>query len=543
MTNGPISKRADRRRLWRALLRVLSGYRWHILGAAGLAAFVLGWIGLHDYWNHYAENRESPGPSDLAYQSLKLFLLNSPDDTDMPITLDIARFLAPAVFGWAGISALGMVFRDRLQQMRIPAMRGHVVICGLGYVGSVFLRNLRDAAERVVVVEADPAHPNIQLCRELRVPVITGDAQLQRTLEAAGVRRAARLLAVTPHDAVNTEIVTNARLIAQHRKIMKPLHCLALISDPELCQVIRIAESRSTQGSVKIDFFNIDDVSARLILDNAPLDIDCGRPHILIAHLDPLGLALVWHAARDWHDKRPAGVTARLQVTVVDDGDTRLEDLKARCPDLERVCEFTCVSSTGGIHGLTGCLADKPPLTCAYVTAYRDEQALETALKLRHELPDDVRIVVALSRAHGVARLVNDIKNAALMSRLTVFQTLERGCTVELVRGGSFETMAQAFHRHYCELQRRKGNQAKSWDELSETKKESNRLAARYPGKARHDRMRDRAVAQLEPGPTRFRVQRWGDRQARGARARALHGGAQRRISRGELGALCRVVQ
>ena len=458
---------------------MLSGYRWHILGAAGFTAFFLGWIGLNDYWQNYAEplNRETPGASDLAYQSLMLFLLNSPDDTDLPVTLDIARFLAPVVFGWAGLIALGMVFRDRLRQMRVPAMRGHVVICGLGYVGSVFLRNLRDANERVVVVEADPAHPNIQLCREFRVPVITGDAQLQRTLEAAGVRRAARVLAVTPHDAVNTEIVTNARLVAQDRKAK--LHCLALISDPELCQVIRIEESRSVEGSVTIDFFNIDDVCARLLLDNAPLDVDCERPHILVAHLDPLGVALVWHAARDWYDKRPEGQTARLQVTVVDDDDTRLNELKARYPDLDNVCEFTCVTLTGGIHGLSECVADKSPLNCAYVTAYRDEQALETALKLRHELPESVRIVVALSRAHGVARLVNDVNNATLMSRLTVFQTLERGCTVELVRGGSFESMAQAVHRRYCDLQRRNGKQAKSWDELTETKKESNRLAAR----------------------------------------------------------------
>jgi hypothetical protein len=143
------------------------------------------------------------------------------------------------------------------------------------------------------------------------------------------------------------------------------------------------------------------------------------------------------------------------------------------------VCEFTSVTSTDGIHGLSDRLAAKYPLNCAYVTAYRDEQALETALKLRHELPEVVRIVVALSRAQGVARLVNDVKNAAAVSRLTVFQTLGRGCTVELVRGGSFETMAQAVHRHYCEIQRRMGNEPTSWDELSETKKESNREVAR----------------------------------------------------------------
>jgi hypothetical protein len=46
------------------------------------------------------------------------------------------------------------------------------------------------------------------------------------------------------------------------------------------------------------------------------------------------------------------------------------------------------------------------------VTAYRDHQALETALKLRHALGSDIPVVVASSRPHRVAGLLDDVMKA-----------------------------------------------------------------------------------------------------------------------------------
>ena len=71
----------------------------------------------------------------------------------------------------------------------------------------------------MVVIEKDAESPNRQLCRRLGVPVIVGDAQQTRILQAAGVERAARLLAVTPDDAVNTEIVARAQELTQSRRV------------------------------------------------------------------------------------------------------------------------------------------------------------------------------------------------------------------------------------------------------------------------------------------------------------------------------------
>jgi hypothetical protein len=47
------------------------------------------------------------------------------------------------------------------RRWRLPRLRDHVVLCGLGYVGTSFLRNLLDFRAKVVVVEMDGTNANI----------------------------------------------------------------------------------------------------------------------------------------------------------------------------------------------------------------------------------------------------------------------------------------------------------------------------------------------------------------------------------------------
>ncbi len=465
--------------LRRSFARTLADYRWYVLGAGGIVAFALGCVGFWEYLSH-------PTPSEVVYRSLTLFLLEGGEAEPwhaphVPVSLDIARFLAPIVAGYAGLSGLASLFRDRVQQMRIPLMRGHVVICGLGDVGSVFLRHLREAGDRAVVIESDAANPNVGLCRSSGVPIIVGDAQQERTLQAAGVQRADRLLAVCPHDAVNAEIVAAAGQLASSRS-KGTLPCLARIGDPELCALLRIRQAKLTGAASALDFFNTNEISARLLLDEFPIDTERDRPHILVGYLDALGAWVVYHAARDWYERR-ADPTTRLVVTVVDnEADHRVQSLLGHYPALEHVCRFIPLpASVSKIHRLRAHHAEAaaPRLTRAYVTAYHDEQAVQLALQLRHELDADVPLVVGLARAYGVARLFDDGGSAAGLN-IDVFPTLERTCTAELIRGGSYEAIAHAIHRRWRAEQLASDKPAPSWSELDESRKESSRSHARH---------------------------------------------------------------
>jgi hypothetical protein len=462
----------------------MADFRWALLGLAAMIAFALGWLGYTEYLNEsYIEGaiKHPPQATDIAYNTFKLFLMGSPGTTGLPVKIEIARILAPVVSGWAALSGLALLFHDRFQQLRIPLMRGHVVICGLGYVGSLFGDHLRKAGHQVVVVEIDPTNPLLNVCRSWRSPVVVGDARLERTLREAGIQRAAQLLAVCPTDAVNTEIVAVARRLATGRR-GSALRCLARIGNPELCRLLRVQEANSSHGAPSsLDFFNIDDISAQLCIDEFSIEAHNGNPHILVSRLDALGMWLVKHAAWQWFTDRTADVP--LWVTVVDEKVAeRVAGLLDQYPALESVCRFIESSmSVRDLHRLDDIRAEvgAPPITRAYVSAFRDEDAIEGALTLRHYLDSAVPMVVALSRTDGVARLITEATASGELTNVEVFPELERTCTAELVAGGSFERIAVAIHRQWSAGQLAAGKEAPSWSELDESRKESNRAQAR----------------------------------------------------------------
>jgi hypothetical protein len=462
--------------------RILTEYRWVLIGAGGLVAFVLGAIGYHDWLtslHQHDPNVPAPSCFDVVFDSFALFVLGAAQGTGMPITLEIARLLAPLVVGSAALIALYSLSRDRLLHMKVPRMRRHVVVCGLGQVGSEFLRQLRGA--KVVVIEADPANPNIELCRGLKIPVIVGDAQREQTLRSAGVEGAARLFAVGPSDAVNAEIVAVAQGLAISRS-GATLHCLARIGDPELCALLRIQEDNLAHDprSSSLEFFNIDDISARSWLDEFGVTPDEHRPHILVSRLDGLGTWLVLLAAARWCADRTDDTV--LWVTVVDDrAQERIRALVAQCPGVQSVCHF--VYSSTSVHDLRGLAAKltgaaAPPLTRAFVTADTDEQALETALGLHQHFDAATPLTVEMWQTAGVGRLISDTDTSE-RTNIAMFPSLKAACTPELVHGGSFEyfePIAIAIHE---EWRKQQAHHQPAWHELDESRKESNRAQAR----------------------------------------------------------------
>lgn len=88
---------------------------------------------------------------------------------------------------------------------RIPGMRGHVVIVGLGTVGMKVLEGLLSAGSEVVVVERRDRNPYLSEARAMHVPLVLGDATLARTLESANLASAAAVAILTSDDLTNIE--------------------------------------------------------------------------------------------------------------------------------------------------------------------------------------------------------------------------------------------------------------------------------------------------------------------------------------------------
>ncbi|MGW2961255.1 NAD-binding protein [Streptomyces sp. NPDC001220] len=124
----------------------------------------------------------------------------------------------------AVLEALG-TFRTASALRKPPrGLSGHVVLLGLGKIGTRVLTRLRELQVPVVCVESDPDARGLAVARRLRVPVVLGDVTQEGVLEAAKIHRAQALLAVTSADTTNLEAVLYARAVRPDLKAVLRLY-------------------------------------------------------------------------------------------------------------------------------------------------------------------------------------------------------------------------------------------------------------------------------------------------------------------------------
>ncbi|MET8686903.1 NAD-binding protein [Streptomyces sp. NPDC004732] len=161
---------------------------------------------------------------------LDLFSINDPA-TEGPMSRQVLQLLAglvgllllPILFA-AVLEALG-TFRTASSLRRPPrGLSGHVVLLGLGKIGTRVLARLRELDIPVVCVEADPEARGISLARRLRVPTVIGDVTEEGVLEAAKVHRAHALLALTSADTINLEAALYARSVKPDLRVALRLY-------------------------------------------------------------------------------------------------------------------------------------------------------------------------------------------------------------------------------------------------------------------------------------------------------------------------------
>ncbi|WP_137994849.1 NAD(P)-binding protein [Streptomyces vilmorinianum] len=195
--------------------------RWSLAGvAAAVGAIALAsWLTTGDH------------PLHAAYLTLlDLFAIGDPavgEATSRQVLQILAGFvgllLMPVLI--AGLlEALG-TFRTATALRRPPrGLSGHVVLLGLGKVGTRVLARLRRLDIPVVCVESDPEARGIALARRLRVPTVIGDVTEEGVLEAARIHRAHALLALTSIDITNLEAALYARSVRSDLRVALRLY-------------------------------------------------------------------------------------------------------------------------------------------------------------------------------------------------------------------------------------------------------------------------------------------------------------------------------
>jgi hypothetical protein len=248
------------------------------------------------------------------------------------------------------------------------------VVTGGGPIAATLIRSLRQAGKYVVAIDRgnDPSLPTSR-----GLVTLVGDPRQPEVLRAAGLRHATALYSCELEDSsFNTAVMSAAQRV--HRVEAEPLSVFVHIGDPELCLVLQARDlGYDPRPGMRLDFFNIEDLAARTLFEQAGLVPLNGRPpRLVVAGVTDFGRAVIVAAVRSWRAAAPTA--APLPVAVVDRQASRLVPaLVHRYPFLNTACELTAYDSDLEDLLVRGQLREPPDR--AFICHDEEDHALKTA--------------------------------------------------------------------------------------------------------------------------------------------------------------------
>jgi Trk K+ transport system NAD-binding subunit len=156
-------------------------------------------------------------------------------------------------------------------------MSDHVVVVGLGNVGTEVVRALHDYGVDVVAIDRNEQARGVQIARQLGIPTIIGDASHEETLRAASLSTCRALLILSTDDLTNLETALIGRAVRRDLRVV-----LRLFDDDFADRVQRafsIHLSRSVSYLMAPAFAAA--MLGRQVVDSIPI----GRHVLLVAEL------------------------------------------------------------------------------------------------------------------------------------------------------------------------------------------------------------------------------------------------------------------
>lgn len=479
---------------WRfRLVQWWGQYEWTAISFMAVLALVLGHVGFTAYFRALGEARSA---LDVLYLSLQLFTLESGGvHGSVPVQLEVARLLSPAVLGYAAVKALLVIFRDQLQLYRVRFFKDHVVVCGLGLKGAMVVKLFADNGYRVIGIEEDTLTGQIEQCRSYGATVLLGDAADATLLKCARIGTARYVFAVCPEDGTNAEIAIHARRFVRDRR-GAGLTCFMHLSNLDLIGLLREREIVTQKADAfRLELFNVYDSGARALLSAHPSFSEEMDSHVLVIGTTRAATGLIVRMAKLWHVLYGKSGN-RLHLTVVDSlADERIKALCLRYPPLGRACDiktYSVDSESAAFmeEDFLGGTTSRRPVTAVYVCVGSDTKGLAAALGLRQRLQErDVPIVVTTRHETGLGALLRgEDGSGERFGLLHGFGLLDHACSPELLLEGTHEILARATHEEYLRERHRQGITVtddpalRPWEELDEKLKNSSRRYADHIG-------------------------------------------------------------
>ena len=161
-------------------------------------------------------------------QAAYLTLINAVGGANADLRAAGAEQVVQAVTALTGIAMVPVLTAaviEALVNVRLAGplrgpVSGHVVVVGLGKLGTRVIQQLRDLGVIVVAIDKTETARGTSPARDLGIPLIIGDASRSETLRAASVHTAQALLALSTDDSINLESGLQGRALNKNLRVV-----------------------------------------------------------------------------------------------------------------------------------------------------------------------------------------------------------------------------------------------------------------------------------------------------------------------------------
>ncbi len=221
------------------------------------------------------------------WQAVYLVVLDAAGAAEPDLTLSGFQQAVQAVVTVTGVTFIPVVIAavvDAIVKARLatalgrpPPMRDHVVVAGLGNVGSRVVTQLHDLGVPMICVEHDPQARGVLVARRLGVPVVIGDASRDSNLREAHLAQSRALVAVTNNDVTNLEAALHGRAMREGLRVVLRLF------DDDLAE--RVERNFQINISRSVSFLAAPAFTAAMLGRQVLATIPIGRQVLLVAEL------------------------------------------------------------------------------------------------------------------------------------------------------------------------------------------------------------------------------------------------------------------
>ncbi|MFI4980242.1 MAG: RyR domain-containing protein, partial [Nevskiales bacterium] len=415
-------------------------------------------------------------------------------DLTLPLQLNIARFLLPAVALFESYSLVLGAIRSPARLAMLGLRRGHIVVVpGRGPTGFALMHEVRTSGLRAVAVAPDLRVDDRMRIEEYRLAglvVLPADPFLEATWHQARADRADLVVVSHGSDVENLNIVvTVADALRRRRSGGGPMLVTALDNELLAEQVDVALDKAARSSGLRYRRLSVPDEAARMIFLDPPLPTrkrDRTEPsHIIVLGLGAGARAVLRHALTLGQDAASAG--PRISVLAADK-ELAAEPLLQ--PDtipgfVAELRGISCDWSFGLPQSALDTLLREAPAPVLACVCLADDAAVAAGIALARQATlqgwPDFAIAVHQQREDRFLNLLARENTGAGHARLRPFGGLLPPGTLQRLRDERHDRLPRAVHAHYLETLRRLNTTDGTpvrWDDLSENARHANRAAA-----------------------------------------------------------------